>query len=568
VGVSVATEDRAWYFPLRHEYVAQRAFNMDTSHVFAWLQEVLRTTRAIVGANLLYDLEALRTEGVVLPRGVRAYDVQYAEPLLDEHAHTYALDVLARKHTGHGKDTPALYTWCAESFGGEADEKQRANIWRAPASLVGPYAESDALLPVQILKRQWEALEKENLLKLFKMECDLTPLLLDMRFRGVRINVEKAEQTAKWLRAEARKAQERLRGVDVWSAQSIERAFKKAQIEYPRTKAGNASFTRAWLEADGSELARAILDVRLYEKAANPFLESYLLGNLHNGRVHCQFHPLRSDNYGTVSGRFSSSNPNLQNIPSRHPILGPLLRSLYIPEVGCRWRRGDHSQIEYRLLVHDAIGDGADAMRKRYIEDPTTNFHKMTVAMVKEETGVTLDYKPAKNLNFGLVYGMGRDKTIRSLGVSADLGIRLYDAYFKAFPSVKATNQSAQRLATRRGYIKTLMGRRRRFTQMKEGKYGEERVGTHAALNARLQGGAADVMKKGMVDCYNAGLFEEDACGTPHLTVHDELDWSAHDTPRAEAAFAEAKRTLEQCAKLRVPLIVEMSSGANWGECL
>lgn len=295
----------------------------------------------------------------------------------------------------------------------------------------------------------------------------------------------------------------------------------------------------------------------MYEKAVNPFIESYILGATHNGRVHCQFHPLRSDEYGTVSGRFSSSNPNLQNIPARDPVLGPLLRSFFIPEEECTWKRADYSQIEYRLLAHYAVGPGAEAIRERYRTDPSTDFHEMTMHMVHEQTGVELGRKPSKNLNFGLVYGMGRDKTTRSLGVSQDLGERLYDAYFEAMPSVKRTYKSAERLARRRGFIKTLLGRRRRF---------EKEEGTHKALNACLQGGAADIMKKAMVDCYRAGVF--DATGIPHLTVHDELDWSDDGSPRAAEGFAEAERIMTQCVQLRVPLMVDISSGAHWGECL
>ena len=165
---------------------------------------------------------------------------------------------------------------------------------------------------------------------------------------------------------------------------------------------------------------------------------------------------------------------------------------------------------------------------------------------------------------------MGKEKTTRSLGVSADLGARIYDTYFKAVPSVKETLNSAKRLATRRGYIRTLLGRRRRFVTMQKSKYGEgeEPTGVHAALNARLQGGAADVIKKGMLMCYQAGLFDDDACGIPHLTVHDELDWSQRPTQKSKDAFQEAKRVLEHCVNLKVPLIMEMSTGKNWGDCL
>jgi DNA polymerase I-like protein with 3'-5' exonuclease and polymerase domains len=568
VGFSLATEDKSWYFPIRHEYEPQGGMNLDADNTIAWLGEQLQQRRPLVGANLLYDLEILRNEGIRIDPKTPLLDVQLSEPLLDEQRYSYALESLAQIHLGTGKESSALYDWCAASFGGISGPKQRANIWRAPPSLVGHYAESDALLPLKILEKQRPLLKTEGLEELFEMECGLIPLLLDMRFRGVRIDEAKAQITAKWLREQAAIAQAKIPGVDVWSAKSIERAFQAAGCDIAYTEAGNPSFTKGWLEAQEHALAQNVLDVRLYEKAANPFVESYLLQNLYNGRVHCLFHPMRSDDYGTVSGRFSSSNPNLQNIPSRHKIIGPAIRSLYIPEEGCIWQRLDYSQIEYRALLHYAIGKGAEELRDRYRNDPNTDFHELTIAMVEEVTGVKLDRKPAKNLNFGLVYGMGEEKVTRSLGISPDVGARLYKAYFTALPCVKETSRGATRLAARRGYIHTFLGRRRRFTNFEQGRFGQQRVGTHAALNACLQGTAADIIKKGMLLCYRAGLFAEDACGIPHLTVHDELDWSRKPGPKAAQAFVEVKRIMENCVKLKVPLLAVMSTGATWGECI
>jgi DNA polymerase I-like protein with 3'-5' exonuclease and polymerase domains len=567
VGFSVATHDKAWYFPLAHEHAEGKTHNLPLESTLSWLSSALKPLASVSGANLLYDLEGLRAAGVLIPRSVQLIDVQLAEPLLNETRRSYSLESLAREHLGEGKESDALYDWCAASFGGKADGEQRANIWRAPPSLVGPYAESDALLPMRIYEQQKVSLQRERLEGLFTLESELLPLLLDMRFRGVRIDVDKAQQTALWLREQAALAQAKLKGVDVWSGPSLERAFKASGHEIVYTEAGNASFTKQWLEAQTSELARAVLDVRLYEKAANPFIESYLLGNVHKGRIHCQFHPLRNDTYGTVSGRFSSSNPNLQNIPSRHKVIGPALRSLYLPELNCRWLRGDHSQIEYRLLVHDAVGTGAEELRERYRKDPLTDFHQITIDMTRNITGVTLDRTPAKNLNFGLVYGMGKPLLKASLGVSADLAERLYSAYHQAMPCIKETADKASSTAQRRGYIRTLLGRRRRFNVRETTKYGEQRAGTHAALNARLQGGAADTLKKGMRDCYKAGLFDDDACGIPHLTVHDELDFSIPDTPRAREAVGEMKHMMENCMPmLKVPLIFSLSEGNNWAE--
>lgn len=572
VGISVATEDRAWYFPMRHEYAPQSALNMNPDNVLRWFGDIAKRDKQCeyIGANILYDLESLRAEGVTFPRSARFHDVQYAEPLLDEEARTYALDAIAQRRLDEGKASPALYDWCAMSFGGEANGKQRGNIWRAPPTLVGPYAESDSILPFRLLTVQKKELEAQRLTRVYDMECALIPLLLDMRYRGVRVDLSHAERALKWLREQAAEAQRAIPHIDVWSNETIAIAFDKEGLDYPRTVAGNPSFTRTWLEQHESALAQAIVRVRTYEKAANPFVESYVMQGHHKGRLHCQFNPLRSDNYGTVSGRFSSSNPNLQNIPSRDKVLGPLLRRIFIPEDGCRWARADYSQIEYRMLVHFASVmevEGAETMRQRYIESPDTDFHQLTVDLIREFTGIEMDRKPAKNINFGLVYGMGRDKLIRTLGVSQDIGNRLYDAYFDALPAVAKTLKRAQSLASRRGYIRTIMGRRKRFDEVEQGKYGgEQRAHTHKALNSCLQGSAADVMKAAMVKCYTAGLF--DVTGIPHLTVHDELDWSDADTPQVREAFAEIKHTMETAVRARIPLLVDMGTGETWGDCL
>lgn len=257
-----------------------------------------------------------------------------------------------------------------------------------------------------------------------------------------------------------------------------------------------------------------------------------------------------------MSGRFSSCNPNLQNIPSRHAVIGPLLRGLFIPEDGCVWRRQDYSQIEFRLLAHYAVGPRAEEVRERYRQDPRTDYHDVTQHMVRDMTGVALERKPAKNINFGFVYGMGKDKLIASLGVSRDLGERLYEAYFEALPFVRRTYKSAERLGKRRGYIRTVLHRRARFPNPDDAR---------KALNRLLQGGAADILKRAMRDMYRAGVLR--VLGAPHLTVHDELDWSDPQTPESAEAFAEAEHIMVSCVKLRVPLLLDVATGANWGEC-
>lgn len=572
VGVSLATEDDAWYFPIRHEYAEEAHLNMDPEAVFRYLADLVgNTKREYVGANLIYDLEMLRAEGVRFDPRATFHDVQYAEPLLDEEAKSYSLNTLSEKYLDDEKDTGLLYRWCADAFGGKADKSQAANIWRAPPSLVGPYAEQDARLPLRILMKQGPRLEAEGLLDVYDMECGLIPMLLDMRFAGVRVDERAAARVLNELRKKSAAAARRIPEVDAWSAESIARAFDKEGVEYHRTSQGKPSFTKPWLTNCKHPIAKAILDVRKYDKAANPFVESYILESAVKGRVHGQFHPLRNDDNGAVSGRFSSSTPNLQNITSRDEELAPLIRGLFVPEEGYLWARTDYSQVEYRKLIHFMVEwrlTGAKELQRRYIKNPDTDFHQMCIDLVKEITAILLERKPAKNINFGLVYGMGKNKLIESLGVSEELGNKLYNAYFSAMPGVKEAIDYASNMANVEGHIVTIMGRRKRFGEIEMNDFGQyERPHVHKALNSILQGSAADTMKKGMLECYRAGLLFCDEVIT-HLTVHDELDMSVKDNKRGREALKEIIHIQETAMPCNVPLLVDSSTGKNWGECL
>lgn len=574
VGMSVGTEDGArWYFPMRHEVGGG---NMDAEQVLRWARdELTRPGQTKVGANLMYDAEWLASEGVDITNGDPKFiDVQWQEALLDENAKSYSLETLGQKYLGEGKQSNALYEWCAQAYGGQPNGKQRANIYRAPASLVGPYAESDCDLPLRIARMQQARLESEELCGVADLENALIPMLLAMRRRGVRVDVDAGNALSDRLGAELAALQSE-HGVDMWSAKQIAARCDALGLSYPLTEKGSPSFTAAWLKLQEHPFLAALNKMRGIDKLRGTFIEGHALGHLVNGRVHAQFHPLRGDNNGTVSGRFSSSLPNLQNIPSRDDTLAPLIRGLFLPDEGERWVRFDWSQIEFRLLVHYARGGGAEKARSMYRDDPTTDFHRM----VSELTGI--ERKPAKNINFGLVYGMGVKTMAANLGRSVEATRALFEQYHSSLPFVKSTFDAASRIATTRGYIKTILNRRRRFELWEPRSWDEKDVACtknvamqkwggairraylHKALNSVLQGGAADIMKKAMVDIWKSGVCK--VLGAPLLTVHDELDWSALKTPEAEEALRESHHIMEHCVKLRVPLRAEREEGPNWG---
>lgn len=581
VGVSVGADGGGrWYFPIRHEVEPEHNWSPET--VLAWLRDTLANpAQPKVGANLMYDVGWLRHEGVTVAGEL--VDVQYAEALLDERAEV-ALEILAQKYLGEGKESSLLYRWCADFYGGKANGAQRANIYRSPPRLVGPYAESDADLPLRVAVAMYPHLVREGMVDLFRMECDLIPMLIDMRFAGVTVNIPRAEELRETLAEREKLEAAKLRNlvgfdVDINSAETLARAFDKVGLGYNKTAKGKPSFTKDFLKAVQHPVADHIREIRKLAKLRGTFVESYILNSHVGGRVFGQFHPLRGDEGGTRSGRFSSSTPNLQNLPSRDDELAPLVRGLFIPDPGHQqWRKYDYSQIEYRFLAHFAVGPMSDEIRSIFNADPNTDYHVMTQELVHRQTGQLLDRKPIKNINFGLIYGMGVDKLAGGLGLSVKAGKELFAAYHKGAPFAKATMEACSEEARDTGIITTILGRKSRFDLWEpqgwgsEGlalpyeqailKYGQiRRAYTHKALNRRLQGSAADMMKMAMWRCYKDGVFAE--TGIPRLTVHDELDFS--DPGGKDAAFREMRNILENAMPLRIPIKADCDIGPDWG---
>lgn len=623
-GVAIATEANGAmisnYYPMRH----QRGDNCDPAQVMGYVSDILAgSNKEVVGTNLLYDLDYLANEGLACGRPLnitgKYLDVQVAEPLIDESKRgEYDLDSLSQHYLGVGKDSDALYKWLADTFGGRATRSaQIGRVWRAPGDIVQPYAISDVENPLRIIAKQLDAIEKAGLTEIWELERDLEPMLLAMRRRGVRINVAKADE------ANARMAEQIAglekyvadKGVSIHTASTIADYCRSMDIEFPLTeKLQRPSFTKAWLKKfPNDRLLSSVLELRRLEKNSGTFIQG-LLGHVIDGRIHCQFNQLPSDDYGAVSGRFSSSNPNLQNIPIRDPEMGPLLRSMFIPDEGELWGATDYSQIEYRLLVEYAHTVyqgkfGSKEMMDRFLIDPSTDIH----LAVAELCGIARS--DGKAINFGMVYGLGIDALIASLGYTREVCQEIIDKYHGMMPFAKKLYKEAQTRAEKKGYITTLGKRKRRFNTwepvipwerntkptdpillefMKEAEDGKwvrdpdkrpkaykfdkareiygleinlKRGHCHTGLNGLLQGSAADIIKRAMVDIWKSGAC--DVLGAPLIQVHDELDWSIPDTLEGRQAFDHTKTIMEQVYRdrLKIPLKVDSKIGADWSEC-
>lgn len=601
IGASLSVEDgSSWYFPIRHgiedgkqvlpEHEA--AMNMDPEQVLRFLSYTLKDNRPKVGANLIYDIGWLLEEGVAV--GGRLYDVQFAEALLNSEAPSVALDDLGERYLSKGKETSILYDWLSRWCGGMANDGQRKHLYLSPPSLAGPYAEADASMPIKILEKQWPLMAARGVLDLFDIECRLIPLLVAMRMKGAPVNVNKAEEIYDRLggvldTTEAQLTSIAGQPVNPNAADSIKSAFNKIGLPLPtkrrkKDKKTVVSFDATRLEAVDHPLAQQILEYRRTAKVRNTFVKSYIIDKNVNGRLHCSFNSLKGDSSGARSGRFSSSDPNLQNIPIRTEI-GKMVRTIFESHFGHLWKKADYSQIEYRMLAHHAVGPGSDALRASYNENPDLDYHNKIIDLIYDMTRLALERRPAKNINFGLVYGMSQPKLVRDLGLSPAEGSNLFTAYHTGAPFVMATMEAAAEEVHRTGMVETILGRKSDFNMWgpkkyvegrpalpydqacrKWGPYNIERSFTHKAINRKLQGGAADVMKKAMVEAYEAGIFSEDACGIPLLTVHDELDFEDQNDPNGPW-WEEFRRIMEGCMpNLSVPIRIDISSGKSWGE--
>lgn len=599
IGVALAI-DGGWrrYYPIRHA----GGGNMPPAQVIGWLRaELAGYAGEVCGTNLIYDLDILAEAGITLPKVKRFLDVQIAEPLLDEHRLRYSLDALAMDYLNERKNDTLLIE-AARAYGIKNTDKDiKSNLWRFPASMVGPYAEADVDLPLRIFPLQYARMEQEGLLRVFDVESRLIPILLAMRRRGVRIDVENAARVREALvRARDKLLAElkRLAGprAEFMAADSLAPALRAAGLNVPSTtKSGKPSITKSFLEAhSGVPIIDLIRAGRRINTVINTFIDGYIGKHTIRGRIHTEFHQLKGDDGGTI-GRFSSSNPNLQNVPSRDEEIAPMVRGLFLPDNDELWERHDQSQMEYRLLAQYARGPGAEECRARYVNDPHTDYHKFCAEVLGVDPNDKVARKRVKNTNFAKSYGAQAPRLALTFGCSVEEAKAFIRRYEEALPFTVETFNYASRIARERGYVVTLLGRRARFplwepanndrlpaNQRKppleraaaEATYRGEplrRAKTYMALNRVLQLGNADCMKAAMVRIWETGICR--VLGPPLLTVHDELDYSVPRTKEGDDAAQEARRLLETAINsfldkpLRVPIIAEASRGATWGEC-
>ena len=588
IGIAVAASEGSAYLPIAHE----GGGNMAKDIVLRWLQDQLNHGMSVVFHNAQYDLGWLLTEGIEVKGKI--LDTMIAAPLLDENRFSYSLNALGATYLGQRKAEEELRR-AASQHGVDA----KAEMWKLPAERVAGYAEMDASLTFRLWDVLHRKLIEDDCERILDVELSLLPMIFEMKKRGVKVDVDRAEQTKDFLEGKEKKLLKEIKDetdvhLEPWNAKSLAMVFDSLGLGYERTAKSDApSFTKHFLKTHDHPIAHKILEIREYNKANTTFVDT-ILNHQHNGRIHCQFNQLRSDEGGTVSGRFSSSNPNLQQVPSRHPEIKKLIRGLFVPEDGCRWGSFDYSAQAPRWLMHYASLTPATRDNEKVQEivglyqKDDLDFHQLVADMANVERN------HAKTINLGIMYGMGIGKLAQTLGdIPFEEAKSLRNEYDEKVPFIRGLASAVMDTASRRMEIRTLLGRKCRFPMRELKGYSKERkapihvdrleerwvdvlntpVGerdrnwasmnperyqvafVYKALNRLIQASAADQTKQAMKDCMDRGHW-------PMLTVHDELCFSIESDEQVE----EIRSLMENCTPgLTIPSRVDVGLGENWG---
>ena len=566
VGVAVATDGFTGYFPIAHE----NGSNMDYKIVMDWVQEIVSGPGDKIFHNASYDVGWLRAHGIKISG--RIIDTMVASALVDENRFSYSLNALGYDWLGETKSEQELKE-AASEWG--IDAKQE--LYKLPAKFVGFYAEQDAVLTLKLWQYLKTEIFRQEIQSVFNLETELFPVLLNMRATGVKVNLSEAEKLKDEFVKKETKILDKITKesglpVDIFAARSIAKAFDKLGIKYPLTeKTKEPSFTANWLLNCEAPIAKLIREAREIHKFHATFIDS-ILKFQHNGRIHSEIHQLRGDGGGTVSGRVSYANPNLQQVPARNKELGTRIRSLFKPESGLQWGSFDYSQQEPRLVVHYAssIGfPGSDKLIEAY-EKENADFHQTVADMAQ------IPRSQAKTINLGIFYGMGARKLSNELGIQTDEAKLLLQEYNKSVPFVRQLANRCMESADKNGAIRTIKGRKCRFDKWEPNSFGlykavseEEavqkygrgnikRAGTYKALNRLIQGSAADQVKQAMIDCFKEGFL-------PIIQIHDELCFNVRPAKDSE----RIREIMENCIpELKVPSKVDVAMSKDWGSAV
>ena len=594
VGISIATGDQCWYFPIRHF----GGGNLNPKKVLGWLRQLFIDYKGeLILANAQYDLGWLHREDIH-PK-CRCIDVQLIEPLLDEEARSYSLDSLAKRYLGYGKDEELL-RHAAKVH--SVDPK--SGMWKLHSSYVGPYAEWDARATYDIYLKQKPRIISEDIEGILALEEKTQPILLAMAERGVRVDVPAAERLwAEWGELEGKLLSKHgIHKGEIWTTDYLKTLFRRKKIEPLRTPptkghpSGQPSFPKEFLRTHPDPDVVSFANLREISRLREVYIWKRIMQTHIDGRVYPHYNQLAGDEGGTKTGRLACRYHNKQQIPKRSDLVdAKRIRSLYLPEDGEHWLGADYDSQEPRLQVHYGLRLGFKGAKETaaYIAKGKKLYHA-----IQDFSGCT--YNQAKTVYLGLSYGMGVSKLASELGVTEEVARdNILVPLEKRCPFMKQFAEAASARAAKTGYVKTILGRKKRFNMwqstnhwnyvrdfeqrqrdgcidklywwlkkastpfhsreeaeefFKKGNDQFQRAFTNKAGNAVIQGSAADQTKAALCAVYeHTGKF-------PLSQVHDELNYSI----ASENEVPVIKEIMETVVELALPTKADCEVGSHW----
>jgi DNA polymerase I-like protein with 3'-5' exonuclease and polymerase domains len=584
-GVAVATADQEWYFDVRRD-----------PGLAAWLRDLL-PGRTVIAHNAQYEYQCTRTFGVD-PRSINWYCTMVAECLIYEHNLTYDLESVA-SYRGVAMKKSYWLDQMQAAMGLRSHAEVLARLSAAPPHMVRAYGSGDARACFDICLSQRPEIEKQELQRVVNLEMQLLPVLADMSWRGVRVNLEAAHAAIPALNVKEVQIASRIKeltgckdpAVFVNSPKQMREFFKPEPVSKFQwrlidgtlvgpTKSGKGpSLGQDALRQITHPLATEVLDLRKTIKLRDTFIRGHVIASAdRQSYVHTQFNQTRNDeDAGTVTGRLSSTGPALQQITKRDKANAAILRALFLPDEGHDWFCADYSQVDFRCAAH--LIKAPDIL-EAYRANPSLDYHQV----VSDMTGIPRNpaYAGAPNtkqINLGLAFGAGAGKLAFMMGMPYEVGEwrkrmvyypgpeakKVFDTYHAKLPGVKEFMKHAESVAKVRGYVRTLTGRRLRFFST---------GGEHKAAGLLYQSYAADLHKIGLVRTDNllresAGNQGSEAPARLLVSVHDEIGVSIN--PASELGPLIIREYTDfnsdsSWVKMRVPIKASGDYGINWWE--
>ncbi|MBV6694761.1 DNA polymerase I [Serratia quinivorans] len=559
IGLSFAiAPGEAAYLPVAHDYL-DAPTQLDRAHVLATLKPLLEDEKALkVGQNLKFDMSLLARYDITL-RGI-AFDTMLESYVLDSVGGRHDMDSLSDRYLGHKTVT-------FEEIAGKG--KKQLTFNQIALEQAAPYAAEDADVTLQLHLAMWPQLkESAELLTVFnQIEMPLLPVLSHIERTGVLIDqsilathsIELTKRLAE-LEIQAHElAEEPFNLASTKQLQAI--LYEKQKLPILKKTPGGAPSTNEEVLAELAldyPLPKVILEYRGLAKLKTTYTDKLpLMINPVSGRVHTSYHQAV-----TATGRLSSSDPNLQNIPVRNDE-GRRIRQAFIAPEGYRIVAADYSQIELRIMAHLSQDEG---LLKAFAAGE--DIHRATAA---EVFGLPLDKvtneqrRSAKAINFGLIYGMSAFGLARQLGIPRGEAQRYMDLYFERYPGVLEYMERTRQQAASQGYVSTLDGRRLYLPDVSSSNGIRRKAAERAAINAPMQGTAADIIKRAMIEVDAWLQAQEKPLVRMIMQVHDELVFEVHESV-LEESNQRIRELMENSMALAVPLKVDVGVGANWDE--